>query len=147
MGRLFLVPKKGKVPYRVITDYRALNDITIKSSYPIPNIITLLDRLRQATIFTKLDLKGAYQLLRIRVGDEHKAAIRTRYGTFESLVVRDGLCNAPASFRFFLNDIFHDLLDKGVIIYLDDITKYTEGHDKHQELVHEVLKRLKATCG
>ena len=84
---VFLVAKKGKVPYRVVTDYRALNDITIKSSYPIPNIMTLFDRLRQFTIFTKLDLKGAYQLLRIRVGDEHKAAIRTRYGTFDSLVV------------------------------------------------------------
>ncbi len=140
---VFLVSKKGKVPYRVVTDYRALNDITIKSSYPIPNIMTLLDRLRLFTIFTKLDLKGAYQLLRIKVGDEHKAAIRTRYGTFDSMVVRDGLCNAPSSFQFFLNDIFHDLLDKGVIIYLDDITIYSTDPKEHEGLVNEVLRRLK----
>ena len=139
---VFLVGEKGKVPYRVVTDYRGLNDITVKSSYPIPNIMTLFDRLRSFTVFTKLDLKGAYQLLRIRVGDEHKAAIRTRYGTFDSLVVRDGLCNAPSSFQFFLNDIFHDLLDNGVIIYLDDITIYGNDPKLHEKQVKTVLERL-----
>ena len=102
--------------------------------------MTLLDRLRSARVYTKLDLKGAYQLLRIQPRDEHKAAIRTRYGTFDSMVVRDGLCNAPSSFQFFLNDIFHDVLDKGVIVYLDDITIYSDNQIENDRLVHHSMR-------
>ena len=59
------------------------------------------------------------------------------------MVLRDGLCNAPASFQFFLNNIFHDLLDKGVIIYIDDITVYSTQKEQHTKSVKEVLNRLR----
>ncbi|EIW71197.1 hypothetical protein TREMEDRAFT_26998 [Tremella mesenterica DSM 1558] len=139
---VFLVPKKGVIPYRVVTDYRALNKVTIKDSYPMPLISTLLDRLQLGRIFTKLDLKGAYQLVRIKEGDEQKAALRTRYGSFESTVLRDGLCNAPATFQNFLQDMFHDLLDEGVVVYIDDITVYSDTIENHQIIVQKVLDRL-----
>jgi hypothetical protein len=79
-------------------DYRGLNKITKKNRYPLPLISSLLDQLRTEKIFTKLDFRGAYNLLRICPGDEWKTAFRTRYGHFEYTVMPFGLTNAPAVF-------------------------------------------------
>jgi len=76
-------------------DYRGLNKITKKNPYPLPLISGLLDRLCTGKIFTKLDFRGAYNLLRIRPSDEWKTAFRTRYGHFEYTVMPFGLTNAP----------------------------------------------------
>ena len=90
---LFVKKKDGSL--RLCVDYRGLNRITIKNRYPLPLISELLDRLRTAKIFTKIDLRGAYNLLRIKEGDEWKTAFRTRYGLFEYKVMPFGLTNAP----------------------------------------------------
>jgi hypothetical protein len=87
-------------------DYRGLNKITKKNWYPLPLISSLLDWLRTGKIFTKLDLRGAYNLLRIRPGDEWKIAFCTRYGHFEYAVMPFGLTNAPVVFQHLMNDIF-----------------------------------------
>jgi hypothetical protein len=76
-------PPFGPISLRLCVDYRGLNKITKKNRYPLPLILGLLDRLRTGKIFTKLDLCGAYNLLRIRPGDEWKTAFCTRYGHFE----------------------------------------------------------------
>ncbi len=115
-------------------DYRGLNKITKKNQYPLPLILGLLDRLRTGKIFTKLYLRGAYNLLRIRSGDEWKTAFRTRYGHFEYTVMPFGLTNAPAVFQHLMNDIFREYMDKFVMVYLDDIlifSKDQETQDKH----------------
>ena len=114
---LFVKKKDGSL--RLCVDYRALNRITVKNRYPLPLISNLLDRLSTAHIFTKIDLRGAYNLLRIRPGDEWKTAFRTRYGHFEYLVMPFGLTNAPATFQHLMNDIFRDYLDDFIIVYLD----------------------------
>lgn len=90
---LFVKKKDGSL--RLCVDYRGLNKITVKNRYPLPLIPELLDRLRKAKIFTKIDLRGAYNLLRIAEGDEWKTAFRTRYGLFEYKVMPFGLTNAP----------------------------------------------------
>ena len=90
-------------------DYRGLNGITKKDRYPLPLVPDLLDRLRAAHTFTKLDLRGAYNLVRIADGDEWKTAFRTRYGSYEFNVMHYGLTNAPASFQRFMNEIFKDI--------------------------------------
>jgi hypothetical protein len=82
-------------------------------------ISDLLDRLRTGKIFTKLDLRGTYNLLRIRPGDEWKIAFRTRYGHFEYMVMPFGLTNAPAVFQHLMNDIFREYMDEFVVVYLD----------------------------
>ena len=78
-------------------DYRGINKITIKNWYPLLLVSEHLDRLRQAKYFTKIDLRGAYNVLRIAEGEEWKTAFRTRYGLFEYLVIPFGLTDAPAS--------------------------------------------------
>lgn len=137
---LFVKKKNGSL--RLCVDYRALNNITIKNRYPLPLIPEALDRLRTARIFTKLDLRGAYNLVRVKEGDEWKTAFRTRYGHFECLVMPFGLTNAPAVFQHFMNDVFRDMLDHTVLIYLDDILVFSENPDQHTDHVKKVLQRL-----
>jgi hypothetical protein len=86
-------------------DYRGLNEGTIKNRYPLRLLHETLLRLQKAQYFTKLDIRGAYNLVRMAEGEEWKTAFRTRYGLFESLVMPFGLTNAPASFRHFINDV------------------------------------------
>ena len=137
---LFVPKKDGSL--RLCVDYRAMNKITIKNRCPLPLISETLDRLRSARRFTKLDLKGAYNLVRIADGDEWKTAFRTRYGHFEYMVMPFGLTNAPATFQAFLNDVLREYLDLFVVIYLDDILIFSDNDDEHENHVRLVLQRL-----
>ena len=128
---------------RVAIDYRGLNSITVKNRYPLPLISELLDRLKDSKVFTKLDLRVGYNNVRIRDGDEWKTAFRTRYGLFEFLVMPLGLTNAPAAFQHFMNDVFRDVLDNFVVIYLDDILIFSKNPRDHERHVRLVLQRLK----
>ena len=137
---LFVKKKDGSL--RLCIDYRKLNDNTIRNSYPLPLISDLLDRVKGAKYFTKLDLKSAYNLVRIKEGDEYKTAFRTRYGHFEYSVMPFGLKNAPATFQHFINDVLSDYLDDFVISYIDDILIYSNSLEEHHEHVKKVLKKL-----
>ena len=139
---LFIKKKDGSL--RLAVDYRSLNRITKKDRYPLPLIPDLLDCLRSARSFTKIDLRGAYNLVRIADGDEWKTTFRTRYGSYEFQVMHYGLTNAPASFQRFMNDVFKDLLDICVVVYLDDILIYSDDPASHSAHVLEVLRRLRA---
>lgn len=140
---MFFVPKKdGK--FRMVVDYRQVNRVTKPDAYPLPLISQIISDLSKAKFFTKLDLVGAYQLLRIAPGHEHLTAFRTQYGMFESLVVRDGLRNAPATFQHFLNDVFRDLLGKGVTIYIDDILIYASTTEELHRLTIQVFDRVRS---
>lgn len=136
------VPKKDGTK-RTCIDYRALNAITVKVRYPLPRIDAILDRLHRARLFSKIDLRGAYNLLRIRKGDEWKTAFRTQYGLYEYRVMPFGLCNAPASFQRLMNHIFRDMIDHSIVVYLDDILIYTTDRESHITAVREVLLRLR----
>ena len=125
---------------RMCVDYRGLNKITKKNRYPLPLISGLLEQLGRAKIFTKIDLRGAYNLVQIKEVDEWKTTFRTRYGHFEYNVMPFGLTNAPAVFQHMMNDIFWEHLDDFVVIYLDDIlifSKKEKEHEKHVRLVLE----------
>jgi Reverse transcriptase (RNA-dependent DNA polymerase)/RNase H-like domain found in reverse transcriptase len=138
---LFIKKKDGSL--WLCVDFRRLNAITQKDKYPLPLTSELLDTLSRAKVFTKIDLKHTYHLIRIATGDEWKTAFCTRYGSFEWLVMPFGLTNAPGGFQGFLNGIFSDLLDVHVIIYLDDILIFSGNKDDHFRHVSEVLKRLR----
>lgn len=142
-GAPVLFVKKADGSLRICMDYRGLNKITKKDKYPLPRISDHLDRLRSAKIFTKLDLRSGYNLVRIAPDDVPKTTFRTRYGSYETLVMPFGLTNAPAAFQRFMNDIFSDLLDVYVVCYLDDILIYSSNPKDHQNHVKEVLRRLR----
>ena len=137
----FVTEKMGKV--RMVFDYRALNKITIKNRTALPNITKTLDQLRDARVFTKIDLQSGYYLIQMAEGHKHKTAFQTKYRHFEFLVMPFGLCNAPAMFQTFMNDIFRDLLDTCVVVYLDDILVYSRTHEEHEQHLRTVLERLK----
>ena len=92
----------------------------------------------------KIDLWHVYHLVRITAGDKWKTAFWTCYGSFEWLVMPEGLTNTPTAFQPFMNDIFADMIDINVIVYLDDILVYSNDHSKHKQHVWEVLCRLHA---
>jgi len=137
---LFMKKKDGSLWLYV--DFHGLNRITKKDRYPLPLISDLLDSPRKARIYTKIDLRHAYHLVHIAEGDEWKTAFCTRYGAFEWSVMPFGLTNAPAAFQRFMNDMFFDLLDVCVVVYLDDILIYSDDITQHQSHIKEVLKRL-----
>ncbi|CAN4124008.1 unnamed protein product [Withania somnifera] len=98
-------------------DYRRLNKVTKKNKYPMPRINDLFDRLRGATVFSKIDLRCRYHRLRIRTEDIPKTAFRTRYGHYAFLVMSFGLTNAPAAFMDLMHRVLKPYLDLFVIIY------------------------------
>ena len=100
--------------------------ISVKNRYPLPLISEMLDRMRSARIFTKLDLRNAYHLIRIREDDEFKTAFRIRYGQFEYRVMPFGLTNAPATFQAYMDAALGPLLDDFIVCYLDDILIFSE---------------------
>lgn len=138
---LFVKKKDGSL--RLCVDFRGLNRISKKDRYPLPLITDLLDAPRKARMYTKIDLRHAYHLVRIAEGDEWKTAFRTRYGSFEWRVMPFGLSNAPAAFQRFMNEVFADLLDVCTVVYLDDILVYSDTPELHTEHVREVLRRLR----
>ncbi|CAI7876737.1 unnamed protein product, partial [Closterium sp. NIES-54] len=127
---------------RMCIDYRALNRVTIKSRYPIPRAEKLFDQLRTAQVFSKIDLRGGYHQIRVNPPDCPKTFFRTRYGSFEYTVMPFGLTNAPATFKMTMNEAFHPLLDKCVIVYLDDILIYSPDTAQHLQDIEAVFKIL-----
>ena len=104
-----------------------MNAITIKNRYPLPLISEVVHKLRKAKYFTKLDVRWGYNNIRLREGDEWKAAFTTNRGLYEPLVMFFGLTNSPATFQTMMNNLFRDLISRGVVIvYMDDILIFTD---------------------
>ncbi|CAN2389487.1 multicellular organism development, partial [Pristimantis euphronides] len=139
-GFFFVGKKDGGL--RPCVDYRGLNDITRKNRYPLPLISDLFNQIQGARWFSKLDLRGAYNLIRIRQGDEWKTAFITPEGQFECLVMPFGLCNAPAVFQNFVDDLFKQLIGRCLIVYLDDILVFSPDMQSHIHHLRSVLKIL-----
>ena len=137
---MFIKKKEGSL--RLFVDYRGLNKGTINNRYPLPLVKETFMQLSRAKIFTKLDIRGAYNLIRMRAGEEWKTAFRTRYGLFESLVMPFGRTNAPAIFQAYINDSLCPFLDRFCTAYLDDILIYSENEEQHMEHVKQILEAL-----
>ncbi|KAJ3565343.1 hypothetical protein NP233_g7688 [Leucocoprinus birnbaumii] len=140
---MFFVGKKdGKL--RPCQDYRYLNKYTIKNAYPIPMISQIMDKLKNAKYFTKLDVRLGYNNIRIREGDQWKAAFKTPLGLYEPTVMFFGLTNSPATFQHMMDTIFARMLDKGnIIIYMDDILVWGETIEELRERTIQALEILK----
>jgi len=139
---ILFVPKPDGT-LRLCVNYQGLNKITIKNKYLLPLMSELMSRLSKATIFTKLDLKNGFYLMRMAEGEEWKTTFKSRYGLYEYTVMPFGLCNSPSTFQSKINDIFRDMLDVEVIAYMDDILIYTETVEEHVALVRRVMESLR----
>jgi len=138
---LFVKKKDGSL--RMCVDYRGLNKITRKNRHPLPRIDELIDRLRTAKCFSKLDLISGYYQMPIHPDDRHKTAFRTRYGHFEWNVVPFGLTNAPAAFSAMMTNALAPAIDKCVVLYLDDILIYSDNEKQHLRDLRAVLTLLR----
>ena len=141
-GAVFFFVEKKDGGLRPCIDYRGLNKITVRNRYPLPLMTTAFDLLQGATVFTKLDLRNAYHLIRIRQGDEWKTAFNTPTGHYEYQVMPFGLKSAPAVFQAFINDVLRDMINHFVFVYLDDILIFSRSLEEHRHHVRQVLQRL-----
>jgi len=140
----FFIQKKGG-SLRRVQDYRALNEVTVKDTYPLPLIPDLIDKLQSACYFTKFDVWWGYNNIQIKESNEHKAAFKTPLGLYEPLVMFFGLCNSPATFQRFINMIFKALIESGhVVVYMDDILIFAKDLATLDYYTHLVLKTLMA---
>ncbi|ESK82610.1 reverse transcriptase-rnase h-integrase [Moniliophthora roreri MCA 2997] len=127
----FVAKKKAKV-LRPCQDYQDLNSGTIKNCYPLPLVTDLVDKLKTAKVFMKLDLQNRYNNIQIKDGDQWKAAFKTPRGLFEPTVMFFSLTNSPATFQAFMNDILKDFIDEGwCIVYMDDILIFSDEINLH----------------
>jgi len=138
---MFVKKKDGKL--RLCADYRALNEVTKKDQHPLPLISEALDRLGGAKYFTKLDIRDAYDNIRIREADEWKTTFSTKLGTYEYLVMPFGLCNAPAAFQRWINEVLMGHIDMCCIVYLDDVLIYSNTVQQHQKDVSNILEAIR----
>ncbi|KAI2661113.1 Transposon Tf2-8 polyprotein [Labeo rohita] len=140
----FFVGKKDG-GLRPCIDYRQLNSQVIQQPYPLPLVPAALEELCGAQVFTKLDLRSAYNLVRIRAGDEWKTAFVTPTGHYEYRVMPYGLSISPSVFQTFMNEVFREFLHRFVIVYID-ILIYSRNMAEHRHHVQQVLHKLREHC-
>ena len=148
MGRSGPIFKEKDKTLRLCIDYRQLNRVTIKNRYPLLRIDDLLDQLRGARVYSKIDLHTGYHQLRVRETYIFKTAFRTRYGHFEFTVMPFGLTNAPAAFMDLMHRVFQPYLDQFVVVFVDDILIYSQSvweHEYHLRIVLQLLREMSYT--
>jgi hypothetical protein len=144
---VWVVPKKmdnsGKPKWRVVIDYRKLNEITVDDRFPIPNIESIFDKLGRAQYFTTLDLaKGFYQIL-VDEKDRPKTAFSTPQGHYEYIRMPFGLKNAPATFQRMMNHVLRDEINKSCVVYLDDILIFSTSLQEHLVAIRKIFEKLR----
>ena len=145
-GSPVVLPLKKDGSYRFAIDYRRLNKITRKDGFPLPRIDDILDRLTDAKYFATLNAKSGYHQIPMAEKDIPKTAFVVPDGHYEWLVMPFGLCNAPATFQRFMNELLAGLLPEKSVVYIDDILVFGATWDEFISNLKEVLHRI-ATHG
>lgn len=143
---LWIVPKKpdsqGNKKWRMVIDYRALNEKTIGDAYPLPNIVDILDQLGSAKYFSILDLASGFHQIPISKNDVPKTAFSTPYGHYHFKRMLFGLKNAPATFQRLMDNILSGLQGNEMFVYMDDIVIYVKSLREHEIKFNKLMKRL-----
>jgi hypothetical protein len=133
--------KDGSLRYCI--DYRALNKVTVKDAFPLPNIESSLDTLSDNMFMTTLDMATGYYQLEIDERDRHKTAFITKYGQFEHVKLAFGLCNSPATFSRVFQLVLQGLAWKECLAYLDDIIVLGKNFKDRLDNLYQVLERFR----
>lgn len=145
---LIVVPKKmdnsGNKKYRIVIDYRKLNDVTVDDKFPLPNIDSILDKLGKAQYFSTIDLAKGYHQILIKKEDRHKTAFVTPHGLYEFIRMPFGLKNAPATFQRLMNHILRDFINKTCVVYLDDILIFSTSLKEHVRAIKDIFQVLES---
>lgn len=144
---VWIVPKKmdnsGEKKWRIVIDYRKLNEVSIDDKFPIPNIDGIFDKLGRAQYFTTLDLaKGFHQIL-VDERDREKTAFSTPNGHYEYVRMPFGLKNAPATFQRMMNFVLQEHINKICVVYLDDILIFSTSIQEHVDAINKIFKVLR----
>ena len=144
---MLIIPKKldhtGKRKYRVVIDFRLLNEKTVGDAYPLPNITEILDQLGKARYFTVFDLASGFHQIELDPDDRSKTAFLFLNGHYEYIRMPMGLKNSPATFQRLMDQVLLGLQGVEAFIYLDDIVVYAEDLEEHGKKVRRLLNRLK----
>lgn len=143
---LLLVPKRSsndEKKWRVVVDYRKLNQITIDDTFPLPNITDILDKLGMAQYFSTLDLQSGYHQIKLEPSDRPKTAFNTDEGHYEFVSMPFGLKGAPATFQRMINCVLSGLNNIKCLAYLDDVVVFGETLVDHNNRLKEVLQRFR----
>lgn len=144
---LWIVPKKadssGNPRWRMVIDYRALNEKTISDAYPLPNITDILDQLGGAKYFSTLDLASGFHQIPMEEKSKHKTAFSTPFGFFEFNKMPFGLKNAPATFQRMMDMVLSGLQGVELFVYMDDIVIYASSLEEHAQKLKTLLARLR----
>lgn len=144
---IWIVPKKkdasGKVKWRLVIDYRKLNEKTVSDKYPLPNITDVLDKLGRSVYFTTLDLASGFHQIEMNPSDIEKTAFTVEGGHYEYVRMPFGLKNAPSTFQRVMDNVLKDLQGKICLVYLDDIIVFSTSLQEHSENLEKVFKKLR----
>jgi hypothetical protein len=144
---VWVVPKKqdasGKQKWRLVIDYRKLNEKTINDRYPIPNITEILDKLGKSMYFSTLDLASGFYQIEMDPRDIPKTAFTVEGGHFEYVRMPFGLKNAPSTFQRVMDNVLKDLQGTICLVYLDDIIVFSTSLQEHIENLKKVFTALK----
>ena len=147
---LLVVPKKmdasGTKKWRVVVDFRKLNDVTVGDAFLLPNITDSLNQLENSKYFTTLDLASGFHQVPIDPKDSSKTAFSTVYGHYEYLRMPFGLKGAPATFQRLMNSVLTGLQGIKCIVYIDDVVIDGNSLENHNSKLIEVLEFPAPSC-
>jgi hypothetical protein len=142
-GAPVLFGKKTNGSMRMFINYRELNKLKVKNKYPLPRIDDLFDQLQGASWFSKIDLRSGYHQLKVKEEDISKTTFRTHYGHYKFLVMSFGLTNAPAEFMDLMDRVCRLMLDRLMIVFIDDILVYSKSEEEHRDHLKGALETLR----
>uniref|UniRef100_A0AAG5DPC1 RNA-directed DNA polymerase n=1 Tax=Anopheles atroparvus TaxID=41427 RepID=A0AAG5DPC1_ANOAO len=144
---VWVVPKKtdssGKKKFRLVIDYRKLNEKTINDKYPIPDITDILDKLGRACYFSTVDLVSGFHQIQLANEDMEKTAFSVNSGKYEFTRMPFGLKNAPATFQRVMDCILREHLGKFCLVYMDDIIIFSPSFQEHKVHISKIFRKLK----